>query len=80
MSKILNTGLVLLGLSRPLTLLLQSPGNPAAAVQQIIKESTFGLAEGSFDLDAGLLFYSPAGAAVGLGKLKSYLMRHFPVR
>ncbi len=49
-------------------------------MDQIVRESTFGLSQGRFDLDAGLAMYTPVGAAIGLGKLKQYLMRHFPVR
>ncbi len=78
-SKALNIGLILLGLSRPISIMMGRPS--AAGVQQVINEATFGLSgAGGFDLEKGLLMYSPAGAAIGLGKLKSYLMRHFPVR
>ena len=78
-SKAMNIGLIALGFSRVITLALRGD---FLAIQN---EATFGLAgagtaTSGFDLDAGLRIYSPAGAAVGLGFLKTYLMRKFPVR
>ncbi len=77
-SKILNIGIILLGLSRPISIIVRKPN--AAGLQDIINESTFGLAQGKFDMKAGLKFYTPGGAAAGLGALKSYLLKKFPVR
>ncbi len=78
-SKAINTALIALGFSRPLVWLFG--GAPLReAVDGIMDEATFGLSKGKFSLDKGLRMYSPVGAAVALGKLKSYLMRQFPVR
>lgn len=87
-SKVINLGLILLGLSRPITLLFTGGGDFAFKVNRIITEATFGLARpggvgggvSKFDLNLGLQMYAPAGAAIALGKLKGFLMRHFPVR
>ncbi len=81
-SKIANVGLILLGMSRPLGLIFRHLGNLQAGIDIIVRESTFGLGApgGKFDLASGLRFYTPAGAAVALGFLKSYLMKKFPVR
>lgn len=79
-SKISNVGLILLGLSRPLTIIFGNLQNPQFVASTIIKEATFGLSEGRFDTQAGARFYSPVGAAAAVGYLKSYLMRKFPVR
>ncbi len=82
-SKAINIGLIALGFSRVITHLTSG-----ASVDQItgaiIRESTFGLAnplgESQFDLQAGLQMYAPGAAAIGLGKLKQFLMKKFPVR
>ena len=78
-SKAMNIGLILLGFSRAINRILVND------VQGLINEATFGLAastggEINLDLSAGFRMYSPAGAAIGLGGLKSYLIRKFPVR
>ncbi len=78
-SKAINIGLIALGFSRVLGILFTG-ASPGAKMDQIVREGTFGLSQGKFDLDAGLAMYTPVGAAIGLGKLKQYLMRHFPVR
>ncbi len=78
-SKILNAGLIALGFSgviKPLIALGPTP----AALDVIIRDATFGLSEGKFNLSLGLRMYTPAGAAAALGFLKSYLMRKFPIR
>lgn len=81
-SKVINGLLIALGFARPIQLLLNVP--ISRAIDSIIEEATFGLVRGgglaSFDLGRGLRMYSPAGAAAGLGYMKSYLMRKFPVR
>ncbi len=78
-SKAINIGLIALGFSRVLKHLLSGAGFDLIQTA-IIREATFGLSDGKFDMDAGLAMYTPVGAAIGLGKLKQYLMRHFPVR
>ncbi len=77
-SKVLNIAIILLGLSRPITIMVQNPN--ARGVDFLINEATFGLSKGALNFKAGMKFYSPAGAAVGLGFLKSYLIKKFPVR
>ncbi len=77
LSKAINAALILLGLSRPIQLLMEKGMD---GIDFIISESTFGLTDATgFNLQKGLRMYAPVGAAVGLGKLKSYLFRHFPV-
>ncbi len=78
-SKAINMGLITLGFSRLLVHLF-FPQSAEEKMKSIIKEATFGLSEGAFDLDAGFRMYMPVGAAVALGKLKNYLFRKFPVR
>ncbi len=77
-SKAVNIGLIALGLSRPIHWFMTQ--TPEIAVKQIIREATFNLSEGAFHLESGLSMYGPGAAAIALGKLKSYLFRHFPVR
>ncbi len=77
-SKAINAGLILLGLSRPI-MILAKLGFTETAVNAITSEATFGLSQGKFNLNEGLKMYTPAGGAIALGKLKQYLMRHFPV-
>ncbi len=81
-SKAANVGLILLGLSRPLTIVFErlNAGAPQFIAEDILDEATFGLSSGRFSLEKGLRMYGPGVAAAGLGKLKGYLMRHFPVR
>ncbi len=77
-SKAINAALIALGFARPIQLFMEKG---VGAVDFIISEATFGLTDASgFNLQKGLRMYAPVGAAVGLGKLKSYLFRHFPVR
>ncbi len=78
-SKVANALLIALSFARPIQLIL-SQGASAQTINTIVKEATFGLSDGAFDLQAGLRMYTPAGAALALGKLKGYAMRHFPVR
>ncbi len=79
MSKGINIGLILLGFSRVIQILFE-PIGVGSKLTQIRKEATFGLSEGKFSLKDGLRMYTPGGAAAGLGMLKSYLMKKFPVR
>ncbi len=78
-SKAINAGLIALGFSRVLEILFSSQSFNAK-LSQIQRDATFGLSEGSFKLEAGLRMYTPAGAALALGALKSHLMKKFPVR
>ncbi len=79
-SKGLNIGLILLGFSRPIQHLVALVRGRSDALDALTYEATFGLTSGKFDWKAGLRMYSPAGASVALGFLKSYLMKKFPVR
>ncbi len=77
-SKVMNIGLITLAFIRPIWLLWTKGAFGGAG--EIIRESTFGLSQGKFDLQAGLSFYTPVGASVTIGYMKSYLLRKFPVR
>ncbi len=77
-SKVANTLLLLLTFARPISLLIRSPS--MGSIDTIMYEATFGLVSGKLDLAAGARMYTPAGAAVSLGYLKSYALKHFPVR
>ncbi len=78
-SKAKNLGLIALGASRILGILFTgaSVGDKS---KQIIREATFGLSEGSFDLNAGLLMYTPVAGSLALGTFLNFLLRKFPVR
>ncbi len=78
-SKAINVGLIVLGFSDVIKIAI-GPGTPTQKIDHIIHDATFGLSTGKFDLNAGLEMYTPGGAAIALGKLKQYLMKHFPVR
>ncbi len=78
-SKALNASLIALGFSRVISILV-SPAAIDTKMTAIINGATFGLATGKFNLDIGLRMYTPAGAAIALGTLKTFLMRKFPVR
>lgn len=78
-SKAINAALIALGFSNVIKIAI-GPGTPAQKIDHIVVDATFGLSRGKFDLKAGLEMYTPGAAAIGLGKLKQYLMRHFPVR
>ncbi len=82
-SKLVNVAIIALGFSRPIFLFMTKP--PINALDTIVNEASFGLAslsgtESKFDMKKGLRMYAPGGAAIGLGKLKQYLTKHFPVR
>lgn len=88
-SKAINGALIALTFATPLTILLGA-GTIAGKIGTIVKLATFGMvggvgtpggiAIGSFDLNQGLAMYAPAGAAFGLGMIKKFAMRRFPVR
>ncbi len=79
LSKAKNLGLIALGASRLLGILFTG-ASMAEKADQILRESTFGLSKGSFDLNAGLLMYAPVGGALALGTFLNFLLRKFPVR
>ncbi len=73
-SKVTNIMIIAFALQRPIWLAFQR------RFTDITKEATFGLSEGKFDWKAGVRMYAPVGGGIALGKLKQYLMKHFPVR
>ncbi len=79
-SKLMNAGLIALGFSRVIKWFIRE--TPLNAIEGVIDEATFGLGgpTGKFDLKKGLAMYTPAGAAIALGYLKSYLIKKFPIR
>lgn len=78
-SKLINAGGLAIGLSRFIEIFLQD-GFSTRALQRIRKGLTFGLAEGGFNLEAGLRMYGPVGASVGYREFTKYLMKRFPIR
>ncbi len=80
-SKAVNAGLVILTLARPIQLLLRF-GFGDTFIAAISSEATFGLlsSTGKFSLAEGAKMYGPGIAAFGIGKLKSFALRHYPVR
>lgn len=80
--KLMNAGLIALGFSRVIEIIATrlTARAPQFIPADIVHDATFGLADGNFDLNAGLRMYTPAAGAIALGKLKQYLMRKFPVR
>ncbi len=78
-SKAINIGLIALGFSRVIEIII-TPMTWKSRLSLIRTGATFGLSEGKFDWPAGLAMYTPGGAAIALGGLKSYLLKKFPVR
>lgn len=79
-SKAINIGGILLGLSRILHIVFTNIGNPREIPRQIVRGATFGLSEGPINIEAGAAFYGPLGAAVGYRFFTSWLIKKFPVR
>ncbi len=73
-SKVSNALIIAFSFQRVLFLAFQR------RFKDIVTEATFGLSEGKFDWKAGVRMYAPVGGGIALGKLKQYLMKHFPVR
>ncbi len=83
-SKLANIALWGVAFARPITIAF-GPGSPQGKFEKVIREATFGLVAeggrvGTFNLNEGLAMYLPAGAALALGKIRSFAARHFPVR
>ncbi len=78
-SKGLNALGIAIGLAEPIRIAV-THGFSYDTFKVLLRGLTFGLSEGSVDLQAGLQRYTPVGAAVGYGTLKSYLLRKFPIR
>ncbi len=79
-SKAVNIGGLLLGLSNILFEVFTNLTNPRQIATNLVRGATFGLSEGSLDLAQGATFYGPLGATVPYRMFTSYLLKHFPVR
>ncbi len=79
-SKATNILLTALAFSRPLFLLFRPGGFSQSSVKQLIGEATFGLTDGTFSMERGLIFYSPAAASFGIGTMLKFIRKKFPVR
>ncbi len=75
-NRLVNAALLLLAFARPIQLFL---GNaPDFAVKAIVREATFGLAEGGkFNAQTGLQFYGPTIASFVLFEVKKMAMKKF---
>ncbi len=73
-SKLINVGIIAYAFQTVITLAL---GGRFAELNNAL---TFGLVNGKLDINAGAAVYAPMAGAIGLGAMKSYLMRKFPVR
>ena len=80
-SKAINIGGILIGLARPIEVLINQ-GFSVAALQNILRGLSFGLVDGvsSFSFDEGFRMYAPVLGAVGYREFTKYLMRKFPIR
>ncbi len=79
-SKFLNAVGIAIGFARPIQIVFNNIGSPGNILPKMLSGLTFGLSEGSFDLQEGGKMYTPVGAAVGYGFFKTFLMRKFPIR
>ena len=80
-SKIMNLGLIALAFSPVLRRLPGAFADPAGVGRALADDYTLGLAVNrSFDMERGLATYAPVVAAIAIGKVKSYVLRKFPVR
>ncbi len=78
-SKALNAVGLVIGFAEPIRIVM-THGFSTDTLKVLMRGLTFGYSEGSLDFPAGLQMYTPVGAAVGYGTLKSYLLRKFPIR
>ncbi len=79
-SKSINIGGLLLGMSNILYEVFTNLTNPRQIAVNLARGATFGLSEGSFDMAQGASFYGPIGAVIPYRMFTSYLLRKFPVR
>ncbi len=79
-SKVVNIGLIALGMSRVLELVFNNLGNPGAIPDRLISGATFHLAQGSFIMEEGAKFYGAPAAAISTGLVLKFLRKKFPVR
>ncbi len=79
-SKVINIGGILLGMSNVLYEVFTNLTNPRQIATNLIRGATFGLSEGGFDTAQGAAFYGPIGGAVAYRMFTSYLLKKFPVR
>ncbi len=75
LTKAINVGVLLLGLSRPLAILM-GPGEIGQKMTRITNEVTFNMAGGgSFDTKIGMRVYAPLVGAIILKKAISMLRK-----
>ncbi len=79
-SKAINIGGLLLGLSNIIYETFTNLGNPRQIAINLVRGATFGLSEGSFDTAQGATFYGPLAAVVPYRMFTSYLLKKFPMR
>ncbi|MEE9173337.1 MAG: hypothetical protein V3U41_10615 [candidate division NC10 bacterium] len=79
-SKLINLGGIAIGLSRILEIIFNNISAPADIPKIIIRGASFGLAEGSFNMQEGLRFYAPLAGAVGYRMFTKFLFKRFPIR
>ncbi len=83
-NKAKNVGMTLLTVARPLVILFGA-GTVQAKVEKILQEATFGFLApgggiGSFNLNQGIVFYGPAGAAAAINTILKHAQRAYPIR
>ncbi len=84
-SKVINILLLALTFSRPIQIMAFQPGNLQQKMRTLVRDLTFGMVDtagtvGRFSLSEGLRMWAPPAAAAGLGILKRYALKHYPVR
>ncbi len=81
-SKAINIAFTLFAFARPLHLLATASvrGGFLATANVSVREATFGLSDGKFDLKAGTAMYTPVAGAFALGTLMKFIRKKFPVR
>ncbi len=79
-SKAINVGGLLLGLSNIIFETFTNLGNPRQIAINLVRGATFNLSEGAFDPAQGATFYGPLAAVVPYRMFTSYLLKRFPVR
>ncbi len=79
-SKAINVGGILLGLSNIIFEVYTNLGSPRQIAVNLVRGATFGLSEGSLDMAQGTTFYGPLAAVIPYRMFTSYLLKKFPVR
>jgi len=58
----------------------ENPSNPAAALQNLAHDYSFGLKDGHFDWEAGIRAFGPIIGAIGFKKGVGFLLKRAPVK